>query len=303
MAADKRQNNDLQWDIEHYLQYLALERSLAENSVAAYRYDLQAFAGFLAANGCAKLEQLTSELIGDYLFFVRAAGKSVATQRRQLAAIRGLCRFFSGEKKLRKDVSLNMQSPKLARLLPQVLTQEQVSRLLELPDTSKPLGMRDKAMLEIIYGCGLRVSELINLTDHDINRELGYLVCVGKGSKMRVTPVGRAALDAFAVYREQARPLLLRGGATDKLFLNNRGGGLTRQGFWKIIKAYGQRIGVDLYPHTMRHSVATHLLENGADLRIVQEFLGHSSIATTQIYTHLEKSRLLGIYRQYHPRA
>ena len=178
-----------------------------------------------------------------------------------------------------------------------------MDKLLALPDLTTPLGLRDKAMLELIYACGLRVSELLSLTLHDIHADLGFLRCLGKGDKERIIPVGSLALQALENYLAQARASLLKGQKTPQLFVNHHGRRLTRQGFWKIIKEYGHRLGLEITPHTMRHSVATHLLANGADLRMVQELLGHSDIGTTQIYTHVADTHLQRVYQQYHPRA
>ena len=297
------EKNPLEWEVESFLNYLMVERGLADNSICAYRDDLRQFASYLSCLGIIRTEDIKREHIRDHLHDLFAAGKSSATLARHITAIKGFCRFLSAEKRIVHNPALLIDHPKKAAYLPQVLSPPQVEKLLELPDISTRLGQRDKAMLEIIYACGLRVSELLSLTLYDINANLGFVRCIGKGEKERIIPVGKLALQALEVYLADTRPALLKKQKTPQLFLNHHGRRMTRQGFWKIIKAYGRRIDVEITPHTMRHSVATHLLANGADLRVVQEFLGHSDIGTTQIYTHVADTHLQRVYQQYHPRA
>ena len=288
---------------KEFTAYLLVEKGLSENTAISYQFDLSAFNEFLKENGINKLSAVKKDHIIDFLYERKKSGKTPATLARQMAAIKSFCHFLAQEKKILADPSINLETPKLAKIFPHVLFQDQVDRLLSLPDLSTPSGLRDKAMLELMYATGLRVSELLGLTADNINQELGFLRCIGKGGKERIVPVGRMALEALKSYLAYGRPNLISNKRTGILFLNQHGGPLTRQGFWKIIKAYGRRIGVDISPHTMRHSVATHLLENGADLRVVQELLGHADISTTQIYTHLTKDRLRTVYDSYHPRA
>ena len=300
---EPREKNPLEWEVESFLNYLMVERGLADNSISAYRNDLRQFAGYLAAQGVSRVTDLKRGHIKDHLHHLYSGGKSSATMARHITAIKGFCRFLSAEKRIEGNPALHIEHPKKAAYLPQVLSPPQVEKLLELPDTATRLGQRDKAMLELIYACGLRVSELLSLTLYDVHAELGFVRCIGKGDKERIIPVGKLALQALELYLAQARPSLLKGQKTPQLFLNHHGRRMTRQGFWKIIKAYGRRINAEITPHTMRHSVATHLLANGADLRMVQELLGHSDIGTTQIYTHVADTHLQRVYQQYHPRA
>ena len=279
------------------------ERSLADTTIDSYCRDLRGFTAFACERDCNAPEDLTPEHIIAYLESEKKAGKSASTIGRKASSIRGFCRFLFMERRQDKDISQNTQTPRQHRPLPQVLSREEMAKLLEQPDTSTVFGCRDKAMLEMMYGCGLRVSELISLTVHDINFELGYLRCKGKGSKERIIPVGSYALDAVRDYLARSRGRLLKNKNTQELFLNRLGDKLSRSGFWRILEGYARKLGYDIHPHTIRHSVATHMMENGADLRVVQEFLGHSDIMTTQIYTHLSRGELKKIYNEYHPRA
>ncbi|MCR4962986.1 MAG: site-specific tyrosine recombinase XerD [Firmicutes bacterium] len=293
----------MEWEIKDYLQYLSVEKGLAENTLKAYAADLNGFSRFLAEQGIDAAGQVAPCHMQAYLSQLKAGGCKPSTMSRKITAVKGLCRYLSEENYLPQDISEPLTGPKQAFTLPQVLSQAEVDRLLALPRLDTPLGLRDKAMLEILYGCGLRVSELIGLSLYDIDEKLAFVRCLGKGEKERIVPVGGKALAALADYLSRGRPALVKGKACRELFVNSHGGPLSRQGFWKIIKAYGQRLGLDIHPHTMRHSVASHLLENGADIRIVQEFLGHSDISTTQIYTHLQVAKLKKEYDACHPRA
>lgn len=303
MADETQKKSALVWEAESFLNYLTVERGLADNSISAYRDDLRQFTAYLLAQGITEPRQLTREHITGHLYALHCSGKSSTTLARHITAIKGFCRFLSAEKRIEANPALHIERPKKDAYLPKVLTAEQVDKLLSLPEIATPRGSRDKAMLEMIYACGLRVSELLSLTFYDVNAELGFVRCIGKGDKERIIPVGRLALTALNRYLAEGRPILSRQRATPQLFLNQHGRAMTRQGFWKIIKAYGVKIGVDITPHTMRHSVATHLLANGADLRMVQELLGHSDIGTTQIYTHVADTHLQRVYQEYHPRA
>ena len=224
---------------------------------------------------------------------------------RVLVTLRNFFQFLVFDRDLPENPCLNVEGPKATRTLPKVLSVNQVDELLSQPDVTKTYGLRDKAMLEVLYATGLRVSELTSLEVQSVSSELGYVSCVGKGGKARVVPLGRSALSALESYLRHSRLALLKGKTSNWLFLNRHGEKLTRQGFWKIIVAYGRKaqIGIPLKPHLLRHSFATHLLQRGADLRSVQLMLGHSDISPTQIYTHILKERLRGIYEQHHPRS
>jgi len=285
---------------EDFIDYLLVEKGLAANTAVSYRFDLYAFADFLRAQ---KAHMPNKDAIIDYLYMLKKEGKSTATLARHMASIKAFCHFLAQEGRLVPDPTINLETPKLDKLFPHVMTQDQVLCLLSLPPRGTPVGQRDKAMLEVLYASGLRVSELLSLSKEDINDDLGFLRCFGKGGKERIVPVGRQALNALQDYISEGLPILLKNKNTPQLFVNFHGSKMTRQGFWKIIKKYGDMLNLDITPHTLRHSVATHLLENGADLRVVQEILGHEDITTTQIYTHLTRDRLRSVYDGYHPRA
>ncbi|MDH3403847.1 MAG: site-specific tyrosine recombinase XerD [Acidobacteriota bacterium] len=288
--------------VERYLDSLALERGLSPRTVASYAGDLAKLTAHRRAEKRSWTE-VDAAFLSAHLRVLRRRGLSPRSVRRALVAIRG---FFShlvecGERE--DNPAVNLLPPKLWRKLPRTLTEEQVERLLEAPDLSTPLGRRDKAMIELLYATGLRVSELVGLTLPQLRLDAGFLVAFGKGSKERVVPIGEQAEQWVADYLAAVRPALVRG-RHDLVFVNRLGGGLTRQGFWKILRAHGVKAGVDrLSPHVLRHSFATHLLEHGADLRAVQTMLGHADISTTQIYTHIHAQRLRSLYDQYHPRS
>ncbi|MGI6037706.1 MAG: site-specific tyrosine recombinase XerD [Limnochordia bacterium] len=280
--------------LEGYIHYLMVERGLAENTVEGYGRDL---AGFLEHLSERELSQVTSQDIVDYLL-AQKEQRAPATIARQLAALKSFFSFLVRENHLTHNPTRNLATPRGQLKLPQVLTVEETWALLEQPDTSTTLGLRDRAMLELLYATGLRVSELVGLQVENINLELGYLRIRGKGDKERIVPVGKTAIKWVEAYLEVCPH-------HGPLFLNRRGRGLTRQGFWKIIKEYGRQAGIDqrITPHTLRHTFATHLLEYGADLRSVQELLGHADISTTQIYTHVSQRHLREVYDITHPRA
>jgi integrase/recombinase XerD len=286
-----------------WLDHLSAERGLAPNSVAAYRSDLAILARGLG--GGRRVEEASREDILAVLRRLRVEGRSPRSVARWLTAVRGFFAFLAGEGIVQEDPSAHLDAPRTWRVLPHALDGEEVDRLLAAPDRSDPRGLRDAAMLELLYATGLRVSELVGLKLRDLHADAGYVRCMGKGSKERIVPVGAEADAALRRYLQTARGTLLAGIASEILFVGRQGRALTRQGFWKMVKAYGRtaRIGTPLSPHTVRHSFATHLLEHGADLRSVQLLLGHSDISTTQIYTHVNRERLRRLYRDFHPRA
>lgn len=286
-----------------YLDYLSVEKGLSQNTIAAYRNDLNRLQRSLTSAG--KPEQATRANLLSILQKMRLDGRSPRSVARWIVAIKGFFGYLLAEGVVEEDPSAHLDSPRVWRTLPKVLTFEEVEALLAAPDRSDARGMRDAAMMEVLYGTGLRVSELLRLHLGDLHLDAGYLRCWGKGSKERVVPLGGEADAALQCYLAEARPKMLAGKRTDTLFVNARGLALTRQGFWKMIKRYGvsAHIGTPLSPHVVRHSFATHLLENGADLRAVQIMLGHADISTTQIYTHVNRERLRRLYEDFHPRA
>lgn len=288
-----------------FLNYLSVERGLALNTIESYGRDLNQFLTYLKEKKKIEISETTQATVVGYLLHLQAKGRATATISRSLAAIKCYYNFLEKEMIIPGNLTVNLEAPKQERKLPRVLSVEDVTKLLEEPDLKTPSGMRDRAMLETLYATGLRVSELINLRISDINMEEGFLRCLGKGSKERIVPLGSTAIKHLRYYLEHARKFLASDPREERIFLNHHGRGLTRQGFWKIIKKYAERLDNphSITPHTLRHSFATHLLENGADLRSVQEMLGHADISTTQIYTHLTKNRLREVYDKTHPRA
>ena len=290
--------------LERFIQYLAVERGLSDNTLAAYLGDLGHFIKFCEENSLINIEQINSQHLIDYIFYLKAQSKAPATISRNRAAVKSFFKFLINEELLEKDPSENLKSPRANRKLPNVLTIMQIEDLLQQPRTKTLIGIRDKAMLEVLYASGLRVTELISLNLGDLELEKGFIKCVGKGSKERIVPLGSIAIHSVNQYLEQARVKMVKKPGEKAVFVNKRGSRLTRQGLWKILKQYAKVAGLEeITPHTLRHSFATHLLENGADLRAVQEMLGHADITTTQIYTHLTKSHLRAIYDKTHPRA
>jgi len=286
-----------------YLDYLTVEKGLAPNSLRAYTSDLRHFGHSLAERGveCDKAERIH---IVKYFQTLRTAGMSARSVARALAAIRGMFRFLVAERHLRNDPTENIENPKLWSNLPKSLHPEEIEALLAAPDTTTEAGLRDAAMLELLYATGLRVSELIHVKVADLVLDAGFLRTVGKGSKERIVPFGDTARDSILRYIERGRPKFDKH-SDASLFLTNRGRAMSRQSFWMKIVKYARKAGIatHLSPHTLRHSFATHLLENGADLRSVQLMLGHADISTTQIYTHISRARLQKLYETYHPRA
>lgn len=291
--------------LQDFLNYLSVERGLAPNTLESYGRDLRQFLVFLQEKKGLQVVEVTQAVVIGYLLHLQAKGRATATLSRSLAAIKSFYHFLAREQVIPKDPTVNLDAPKQEKRLPRVLSVEEVVKLLEQPDLKSPSGIRDRTMLEVLYATGLRVSELVSLKIENVNLEEGYLRCLGKGSKERIIPLGSVATKYVTFYLDHARKFLASNPREEILFLNHHGNGLTRQGFWKIIKKYADQLGIanSITPHTLRHSFATHLLENGADLRSVQEMLGHADISTTQIYTHLTRNKLKEIYEKTHPRA
>ena len=291
--------------LDLYLDYLTVEKGLAANTRASYSADLLKFLNYLRDRGIDDWSQVRFPEIMAFLSRAQEQGLAPRSRARLLSAMRGFFKFMIRDSHLKKSPVANLTSPRLRRQLPTVLSVAEVERLLAQPNPDLPLGQRDVAMLELLYGTGLRVNELITLAVGRVNLEVGFLVARGKGSKERIVPMGEAAIEAVQNYTLGSRPRLLKGRMSEILFVSNRGTAMTRQGFWKLLKKYGRQAGMEksLTPHTLRHSFATHLLERGADLRSVQMMLGHADISTTQIYTHVARERLREVHKKYHPRA
>ncbi|MBE9575026.1 MAG: site-specific tyrosine recombinase XerD [Proteobacteria bacterium] len=288
--------------LDQFMNHLRVERGLSANTIVAYNHDLITFFDFLNQRGAAPL-QITQD---DLVSFVaeKRPQLSARSLARCLVSIRTFYRFCVTEGKIESNPARLLGIPKLYQHLPNILNRDEVEALLSQPDPQTDLGRRDKAMLELLYATGLRVTELVGLKINNINLEAGFIRTMGKGSKERIIPMGTKALDALKEYLQDSRPSFLQKGKLPYLFLNRRGKPLTRQGFWKILKQYALKAGITrkVSPHTLRHSFATHLLEGGADLRSVQIMLGHADISTTQIYTHVARERLKEIHEKYHPR-
>ena len=285
--------------------FIALEQGLSPRTQEAYRRDLDRFAQYAAARGAGAPLDVTARLLREYVYHLKDLGLSPASIRRNVSAVRTYFRFLTGDGVVVRDPSERLETPKRWRTLPDVLTVEEVQRLLASPTLDDTLVFRDRALLELAYGAGLRVSEWITLGVRDVLLDEGLVRVFGKGSKERLVPIGRSAIGAVAIYLRELRPRLEKGEGKGILLLNARGRPLTRMGAWKILRGHVERAGITRHvtPHTLRHSFATHLLEGGADLRAVQEMLGHADIATTQIYTHVDREYLRQVHRSYHPRG
>ncbi|MXY20252.1 MAG: site-specific tyrosine recombinase XerD [Dehalococcoidia bacterium] len=297
--------------VENFLHYMTVERGASPNTLAAYRNDLTQLTEFLmSANGLSNehiaWEEVTEQVISDYVLYLHGLGYSETTRARKIASTKSLFGFLVIEGALEANPTANVSAPRVGRSLPEALTIEEVDRLLAAPgEVHTPEAVRDQAMLELLYASGMRVSELLSLDIEDVSIESGAVRCFGKGGKERIVPIHGQATEAVKYYIEEVRPGLLRSKPTTALFLNRRGNRLTRQGFWLILKGHCQRAGLHgkITPHTLRHSFATHLLHGGAPLRHVQELLGHASISTTQVYTHLTSEHVRSEYDHSHPRA
>lgn len=290
--------------IDAFLTSALAEQGLASRSIDAYRQDLSDFTRFLVARGARSPARVQHAAITVYLINLRRQGRAASTVKRRIAAIRSFYKYLQREGVLAHDPTLDLASPRLPRRLPRILTVIEVERLLAGPNPSLREGVRDKALLELMYATGLRVSETVGLDLSDLDLAHEVVRCVGKGNKERLVPLGSQAVRALREYLGKARPRLARRHSTQALFVSRLGGRFSRQGCWKLIRRYARRSGITtpVTPHTLRHSFATHLLEGGADLRAVQEMLGHATISMTQVYTHLTRERLRDVYKQSHPR-
>lgn len=304
--------DDFQLHLKLFVNYLRTEKSLSENTISAYQFDLEKFISFCEnEKQIFSSEKITDDTINSFLQFLynsesknkgKFSSKSVS---RIISSLKSFFKFLDSEKFIPVNPSVNLETPKTSRLLPEVLTVEETDILLSKPDVNTKLGLRDKALLETIYASGLRVSEAINMKVSDLYADEGFIRITGKGSKERIVPVGKTALKYIKKYFNESRIYLKNSKSSDYLFLNFRGSKLSRMGIFKILKKYCLEAGIkrEIHPHTLRHSFATHLLQGGADIRIIQEMLGHSDISTTQIYTHIEKDYLIEIHKTFHPRA
>lgn len=298
--------NQMNEAVLDYIHFLKVERQLSKNTVSSYQRDIESYIDYLTENGIQDFSAVDRPIILLHLEKLKNSGISQRTIARHISSIRSFHQFLLREKLSDKDPTVHLEMPQLEQKLPNVLSIEEIDALINAPDQSKPQGIRDVAMLELLYGTGMRISELIALNLEDIHLTMGFARIFGKGGKERIVPLGKSAIRACQNYLEQTRPTLQRDyPKTDAFFINQRGKRLTRQGCWKILKQHGEtaKIEKELTPHILRHSFATHLIENGADLRAVQEMLGHADISTTQIYTHISKTRLSEVYKQFHPRA
>ncbi|MDE3839473.1 site-specific tyrosine recombinase XerD [Bacillus methanolicus] len=293
--------------LKDFMHFLIVEKGLAKNTIVSYERDLKSYLKYLKnIETITDLNHVQRTHIVHFLKYLKDQGKSSKTLARHVASVRAFHQFLLREKAADHDPTVHIESPQLERKLPKVLSLEEVETLLNAPRLDNHYGLRDKAMLELLYATGIRVSELIGLNVGDIHLTMGFVRCIGKGNKERIIPLGRTAANAIESYLNNGRRKFMTKKSTEEaLFLNHHGKRLTRQGFWKILKRLTNEAGIEkeLTPHTLRHSFATHLLENGADLRAVQEMLGHADISTTQIYTHVTKTRLKDVYSQFHPRA
>ena len=291
--------------LEQFHDYLAVERGSAANTQLAYARDITRFVTYASVAGAPAPERVSARALREFIYHLKDLGLAPASIRRSISALRTYYRFLLDEGHVRDDPSERLEAPARWQTLPEVLSVADVERLLAAPSLDDRLAFRDRAMLELAYGAGLRVSEWIGIGVRDVRFDEQLLRVFGKGSKERLVPIGRSAIGATAVYLRELRPKLERGAGKGVLLLNARGEPLTRMGAWKILRKHVEAAGITTHvtPHTLRHSFATHLLEGGADLRAVQEMLGHASIATTQIYTHVDREYLRGVHRQYHPRA
>lgn len=303
-SINKKNEQKNQQLVDLYLDALWIEKGVSQNTLDAYRTDLMLFANWLgSARGIALLEVGRADILDNLAYRLQQGIKARSTSR-LLSCLRGLYRYLLREKKISEDPTLQIENPKKGRPLPSSLTEDEVEVLLNAPDTGQALGLRDQTMLEVLYACGLRVTELVSLEMNQINLRQGVIRLFGKGNKERLVPLGEQAIDRLEVYFKEGRSDLLKA-PSNIVFPSQRGSAMTRQAFWHRIKYYSVLAGIDkhLSPHTLRHAFASHLVNNGADLRVVQLLLGHSDLSTTQIYTHIAQQRLKTLHQQHHPRA
>ncbi len=292
--------------ISEYLAVLSLEKNLSQNTINSYRNDIKNFLSFCIDNGVEDLDNITQKNISDYLEGQRKAGFESSTTARYVSSLKGFFSYLHQSGYIQKDPTEDMLSVKLSRKLPTVLSVEEIDMILDIPDVKDKIGLRDRAILELMYSCGLRVSETINIKNSHLLFDDEIIRVFGKGSKERIVPVGSSAIKWVNNYLLNSRPFLFkRNKSEDFVFLNKRGTKLSRMGIWKIINKYVSEAGIkkEVHPHTFRHSFATHLVEGGADLRAVQEMLGHASISTTQIYTHIDRNYIKQVHKDFHPRG
>lgn len=303
----KAKNDNLEELLQDYLFFLSVEKGLSKNSVESYKLDLLKFHNFCESKGINDFKQIDKKTLEEFLSYLNQNKISSLSQARYISSLRSFFNYLIGQGIIEDNPIEKIDSPKIRRNLPNVLTIDEVFAILDSVSTENCTGIRDKAILEVLYACGLRVSELINLKQRDIFWDEGFVRIWGKGSKERIVPIGNSALNWINIYIKKCRHMFVKENVDNKdiLFLNQRGQKLSRMGIWKIIRRYALLVGLEdkVHPHIFRHSFATHLLEGGADIRVVQEMIGHSDISTTQIYTHLTKEYLIEVHKTYHPRA
>lgn len=299
---NKNAYNDM---LESFLTYLVVIKGLSKNTSYSYKTDIEKLFTFIEKNKVDSLSKISSQHISDFLAELNISGLNITSINRCIVSVKQFFKYLMLENILKTDPTVNLISPRMKKSIPEVLSLEDIEKILNAPDLTKYGGLRDAAMLEVLYASGLRVTELVELKQININYDHGYLIVMGKGSKERIVPIGITSIKKIKDYLNLSRPHLIKEKISDYLFITRRGSNFTRQGFWKLIKAYAIDAGIEknISPHTIRHSFATHLLERGADLRTIQLLLGHSDISTTQIYTHVESKRLREIHKKYHPRA
>lgn len=299
---DKNAYKDM---LESFLTYLVVIKGLSKNTSHSYKTDIDKLFTFIEAKELDSITKIKSDHISEFLAELNISGLNISSINRCIVSVKQFFKYMMLENIIKTDPTANVVSPRMKKTIPDVLSLEDIERILNVPDLTTFEGLRDSAMLEVLYASGLRVTELVELKQVNINYDHGYLVVMGKGSKERIVPIGMTSIKKINDYLELSRPHLVKDKISDYLFITRRGTCFTRQGFWKLIKTYANEAGIikNISPHTIRHSFATHLLERGADLRTIQLLLGHSDISTTQIYTHVESKRLREIHNKYHPRA
>ncbi len=291
--------------IKQYIEYVTLEKGLSDNTKVSYANDINNLAQFLATMELEKFEDVVKEDLIAFLYYISDLGLSNTTRARYLSTFRNFFKYLVSEGIMPTDISETVDMPKQKRKIPETLTYHEINAIINAPDAETIGGLRNRAMLELLYACGLRVSELLTIQRKDIFRDVEIIRVIGKGSKERFIPIGKSALKWIELYLIETRPEIANIHSEDALFLNLRGKPMSRMGFWKLLKKYADESGIlkNVHPHTFRHSFATHLLEGGADLRAVQEMLGHSDISTTQIYTHIDREYLKEVHKTFHPRS